>query len=352
MLYNLRLTKGEIMDKIEPPKKKRLFPGIPKLALLIVVLLGIVLILERYSASQHSQDQQVQVNDTIAVFDSRLQNLEKTTARHDDRIRELEETTHKLASAPPPAPAAAPATAPAESPASAAAPAPAADDARIEKLEKEIEALKASAPMQTPEGLGQSIRLLLAFHRFSGKVLSGKPFAAELSAFEELDSPDESAGSPLATLAPFAGNGIPTFATLLASFDVSVDGLNAAQAIPPADAGFAERLKYNLTHMVSVRRISEGQTGNSVQAIVGRAQAHLEREEIEAAMTEIKSLPESARGNFSSWLDDAQMVTEAPSLIDQIEEEVMQKAFHTEGKTSGQNASPAPVKPAKTDVKP
>jgi len=339
------------MDNTEAPKK-RLLTGL-RIVLLFALLVCAFIGYTRWFVNQRVGNQQIY--DNLAVFDTRLQNLEKSTVHHEERIKELEETLQKLVSAPPPAALSTPpASSPPATPTIVKPGTPtSSDDTRITVLENEITSLKASAPTQSAEAVGQAIRLLSAYHRLSDKVLSGKPFAAELSAFEELAKPEESAGSPLASLAPYADSGIPTFATLLVTFDQSVDSLNASLSIPPANAGFWERLMYNLTHLISIRRIDDTQTGSTEQAIVGRAQAHLEREEIEAATAEIKSLPESVRGNFAAWLDDAQMVVEAPSFIDQLEEQVMQKAFHAEAKPTAQEKLPEhPSIPTQKNITP
>lgn len=329
------------MDETEPSPKS------PFTALRIVVVLAVLVIVcaigARFMVNQRAGNQQVY--DNLDVFGTRLQNLENSTILHEKRIKELEETTQKLAASTPATAAAPSSTAAASGGPETLSPSSAAADSRIEALEKEVAALKSASPPKDNTGITQSIRLLSAFHRLSDKVIGGKPFAAELSAFVELASPDEPAGSPLATLAPYADSGIPTFATLLVTFDQSVEGLNSTQALPPAGSDFWQRFKYNMTHLVSVRRIDEAQMGSTADAIVGRAQAHLEREEVEAAMAEIKSLPENARSNFTAWLDDAQMVTEAPSLMDRVEEQVLQKAFHAEAPAAAEQATNKPSSP-------
>jgi hypothetical protein len=325
------------MDSDTPPPRKRLAP-ILRLVVLFVLLACGFMGYTRYFVNQRLPEQQ-----SNEMYDARLQNLENTVLQQEKRLSAVEDTAQKLASAPPPASSSSPAT---TSPATAAP--TGAEDARITALEQEITALKASAPQQDPEKIRQSILLLSALHHLSDKVLSGKPFAVELAAFQEQMGGDNASGSPLSTLAPYADSGVPTFTTLLGSFDQSVEGLNAAEAVPPENADFWARFKYNLAHLITVRRISDANKGNSISATVGRAQAHLEKGEIEAAMTEIKQLPDSARGNFTAWSDDAQTVLNTPSLIDQLEEQVMRKAFRADSLPATPRSAPdeAPPSPA------
>jgi hypothetical protein len=289
------------------------------------------------------------VDDRLAVLDVRLQNLENSTVLYDNRISKLEKDTEALARS---AASSVPATqattaqsntdAPAAtgfSPASPPVSAPLSGDEtkRIDLLEKELAAIKSSAPMQDSEHVSHSIRLLSAFHRLSDKVLSGKPYADALSAFEDLIGDSTSANKPLTQLASFAESGVPTLAELLTSFDNAADQLSTTQAVPPPEAGAWDRFVFNVTHLVRVRRIDETQTGKGIDAIVGRAAGHLDKGEIEAAYAEINNLPETIRPDFSGWLEDAQIAIDAPGMIEQLEEQVMEQVF----RASTQRDTPA-----------
>jgi len=309
------------MDDALPPVKTR--SPLLRIAVVLLLLIAAVAGYLHYNASQ--QVGKVQVNDNLAVLDVRLENLDRSISLHEKRIAALEETAKTPA----------PATANGK------------DEERITALEKEIAALKSAPPANAGtatmggEQTFHAIRMLSAFNRLSDKIIGGKPFAAELSAFEEQDS-DVASSKPVTTLAPYADSGVPSYATLLSSFDESLDQLNILEATPPVGAGIWDRFVFNLKHLINIRRITSATTENSVDAIVARAEAHLENEEIEAAIAELKSLPDTARSSFAGWIEDAQLSTQAPALLDAAEEQVMQKAFHTEPPAP---ASPPAVQP-------
>lgn len=292
----------------------------PKRSLSLRMMAGIIAIvalaaIARYGYMQYTGTRQE--SDSVSVLEARLQNLENTILLQEKRIAKLEEDAQKPAAMNvKPHPSLTPLTQDQEK--------------RISALEKQISTQQPIQPLQDREEIYQSIRLLSSLHHFSDKALSGKPFTAELASFEQQVGNNEDTLKLLSTLSPYAESGIPTFAQLLASFDDSVAQMNNAESTPPPEAGLWGRFIYMLTHIISVRKIDDNQTGNSIDAIIARAQAHLEREEIEATIAEIKSLPENARSNFTSWMDDAEMATEAPTLIEQIEDQMMQKAFHAE----------------------
>jgi hypothetical protein len=267
------------------------------------------------------------------VFNSRLQNLETTIPLHEKRIADLEEKFKA------PVPALAPIPPAAQTMPAAGVATSGEDTQRLAALEKEVADLKASpqTSVGTPVQTYEAIHLLSAFHHFSEKVVSGRPFAEEITTLAELMGKSEATDKAFAALAPYAQNGVPTFAQLLAEFDQSVDQFNTFESTPPAGATMWQRFVFNLEHLVHIRKVDEAQKGNTPDAIVGRAQARLESEDIQAAVAEIKTLPDNLRAAFVAWTDDAKMAATAPAIVDTLEEKVMQKAFHTE-------APPAPAK--------
>ncbi len=247
-----------------------------------------------------------------SVFDTRLQNVENTVALHEKRLAKLEEDAAKIAKA---------------LPATGGQVPPDVND-RLAAVEKTIGSLKVSSSPQTSAQLLQAITLLSSFYRLSNDIVAGKPFAADLSSFQEkYGSDDKSLSDILAPLLPYADSGIPTTSTLLSSFDDAVAALKKNEAQPPENAGLWNKLVFNIAHLISIRRIDKTQAGNSVDAVIGRAEDDLDDDEVEAAMAEIKSLPDNARNSFAAWLEDAQVTTLAPSYVAQIEEKVMKKAF-------------------------
>ena len=294
---------------------------------LLLFLVGVVMgfTLFYYSTSKHVGRQK----EDYSVTDTRLENIENTVSLHEKRIAKLEEQAAK----------------PVAAPTAAGSPAAANDNTneKIASLEKEIKSLKFSAAPQDPEHVAQAITLLSSFHRLSNAIVGGKPFAAELSSFLEnfgADT-DKSLNDIIAPLSPYADSGIPNSSTLNSVFDEALATMKKNEALPPDNAGFWEKLVFNITHMITIRRIDKSQGGISPDAIIGRADDDLNGEETEAAIAEIKSLPDNVRSNFNAWLEDAQISSIAPSVLDQIEEKVMKKAFSASAKPQAAAAVPA-----------
>lgn len=283
---------------------------------LLIFLLGVVsaFAIFYYITQQHAGRQMADTS----VLDVRLENIADSVPLHEKRIAKLEEDIQKLE----------------KTQSTAVAPVPNTElTDRIATLEAEIKSLKSSGPSHKASAsdsqqTARAISLLSVFYHLSSNITSGKPFIAELSSFQEkFGTEDKSLNDLVAAIMPYAENGIPTTNKLISAFDDSIDAMKRNDNSLPENAGFWEKLVFNISHMVTIRKVDKTQTGNSTNAILGRAEDHLDHEEVEAAITEVKSLPENVRNNFSLWLEDAQMASAAPSIVEQIEEKVMKKAF-------------------------
>ncbi|MEI7669685.1 MAG: hypothetical protein WCJ33_06365 [Pseudomonadota bacterium] len=250
-----------------------------------------------------------------SVFDIRLQNIENSVALHEKRVAKIEEDLSKN---PPQTKS---------EPQQVIIP----DELKkqVESLEKELKSLKTNNSTQNNAQISNAITLISSFNRLSNKILLGKPFSSELSNF--LDNygeyQDKQFDEALNALTSYSISGIPSESNLLASFDEAVAASNKNDSIPPENLGFWQTLFFNISHLVTIHKIDKNQSGNSSDAIIGRAESDLESGEIEAAIAEIKSLPDNLRNNFSAWLEEAQIASISPSLLDQIEEKTMKKAF-------------------------
>ena len=286
--------------------EKKTISNLFKFVITVIVIAILGTVFAYYNTKQHY----IRFGEDSSVFDVRIQNLDNSVTLHEKRLDKLEEKLSQIKQ-----PVAVQAT-----------PVDNKENEKIAELEKEISTIKTNSNSETNEKIAKSIKLLSSFHRLSERVVSGRSFVAELAKFQE-NFNDKSVDEAIAELSPYADNGVPTNSRLTDSFDDALEQLKIKQSTPPENAGFWERLKFNIYKLISVHKIDKNQTGNSVDAIVGRALDHLEQDEIEAAIAEIKSLPDNERAVFTAWLEDAQIASAMPALIDQIEEQVMQKSF-------------------------
>jgi|GEM_PF-978375 len=307
------------MDRIEIEKEitqeKKSISHIRSLLMVFFVAMLAGFLTFYYTVHSHNGRQMVDAS----VFDARLQNIENTVPLYEKRMAKLEDDLKQVRTRQETA-----SVAPVVTPVI-----PEEIKNKIAELEKEVASLKSNAVFQDKAAIANAINLLTSLQRLSNKVAMGKSFADELNAFVDkygsnTDKPFEDA---IAALTPYSLSGIPTQESLLASFDDAMQTITKTGDSLPENAGFWEKLWFNISHLISVRKVDKTQTGTGVEAITGRAEDYLERGETEAAVAEINTLPDATKAAFSAWLDEAQIATLTPSLLDSLEEKVMQRAF-------------------------
>jgi hypothetical protein len=182
-----------------------------------------------------------------------------------------------------------PAPAPAVLPAPPAPPEPPSPDvdrlnARVATLESQqghvsqaaAAALAASAVVEAAQGTG--------------------PFADELASLRALSPPSPE----LETLARLAQAGAPSRTALAASFS-EYAALAARAARAPGDkARLGDRIAYELSRIVTLRRVGDV-PGDSVDALLARAERQVEDGDLDRALHTLDRLPPGARDALAPW---------------------------------------------------
>ena len=179
-----------------------------------------------------------------------------------------------------PAPALAPA------PTSAVTPSPdvARLSARVASLERQqthasqaaAAALAASAVVEAAQGTG--------------------PFADELASLRAISPPSPE----LQALARLAPTGAPSRAALAASFpDAAASAASAARA-PGDKTGLGDRIVYALSRVISLRRVGDI-PGDSVDALLARAERQIDDGNLDRALRTLDKLPPGAREAMAAW---------------------------------------------------
>ncbi|MEM9706295.1 MAG: mitofilin family membrane protein [Pseudomonadota bacterium] len=177
-------------------------------------------------------------------------------------------------------------------------------DAQINELKGQLAKIENSANSPVAKGAAASLALL-AVQR---AVDAGAPFTEQLAVLSNL-APE---GADLGALTATAKTGVPTLASLKTKFVETVR--QALAAAPDDDDGsFAARLR----NLVSVRPATP-QPGDEPAAVVSRAEAALQSDDLATATKELSSLDGAAAEMFSGWLGDAQKRLNAATAIDTL----------------------------------
>lgn len=183
----------------------------------------------------------------------------------------------------------------------------AARDQRYDNALADMQASLQKIQNSEIKGATDQLRANLALSALRRKVDAGEPFAEELTAVAAF-APDRAAA-----LAPYAHSGAPTHRTLQESFGAAARaGLAAAgqQAAGGGVSGVIARAK----SLVSVRP-AEPQAGDSPRAVISRAEHAVEEGDLTYALSEIDSLPASAKEAMADWIGKAQARAETQSAL-------------------------------------
>jgi uroporphyrinogen-III synthase len=151
--------------------------------------------------------------------------------------------------------------------------------------------------------------------RLSSAIESGLPFAQELGLLTPLTQGDAKLGEITAALQPYAQAGVPSRASLAASFPAVA---KAALADDLADDSFGERVLGKIKSIVSLRRVGADVEGDAVEAKLARAEAALNAGDVAKAVDLVKSLPPQTSKATAAWLARADTHLAAKRAVDQL----------------------------------
>ena len=152
----------------------------------------------------------------------------------------------------------------------------------------------------------------LALNSLQQRVATGEAFGEQLDVLARL-APE---APVVSTLRPFANEGVPTIATLRSDFAAARRRAMAEYREETAEGPFG-KLAANFRNLVSVRPASP-QDGEDPVAVVSRAEAYLDENEISDAVAELETLQGAAASGFSDWIAIAEKTATAHQAIDEM----------------------------------
>jgi len=183
---------------------------------------------------------------------------------------------------------------------------------RLGKLEATLPEIVSAIDKESAGA--KSATVAIAFANLRAAISDGRPYAAELDTISTLTP---SVGD-LGVLQAHAETGIPTLPELARSFAAASD---AALAVPAPAAGesLVDNLMASAQSLVKIRRIDEAPAGEGPAATLARAQAALDRGDLDAAVKDVDTLNSAARDAFSVWLGEARARLGADETLARLE---------------------------------
>lgn len=176
--------------------------------------------------------------------------------------------------------------------------------AEIARLNNDVARLQA-----TGGSLVEKARTALLFDALAQKARSGAPYRRELDAVKDRISPL----TTIAALESGADKGLETLPALKAAF---AEARNAAIAAARQSAakGPMSRLAANLSGLVNLRPAAP-LDGDGAIAILSRAEAKLDADDLPGALSELSALAGAPRDAIASWMERASDRRDADAAI-------------------------------------
>ena len=181
----------------------------------------------------------------------------------------------------------------------------------IAALSEKLDTL-ASTPSATK---GQGV--LLAVAQLRDAALSGRPYAAQLTAMTTLAGNDADLKAAASRLAAHAESGLPTNESLTRRYS-DIAGTIVAEARAGSD-DWLHQAAGKLSALVALRR-TDGKSGDPLQDAVAKIEKNLQEGDIAAAVETASvlsdTLPPSAQKTLEPWLIDAKARASAVRSLD------------------------------------
>jgi hypothetical protein len=169
--------------------------------------------------------------------------------------------------------------------------------ARIAALESAVKGLAAAtAPLASAGANDRTARLSIAAEALRAAVERGAPYQAGLRAVQSLgvDRKD------IVALEPFAASGVPSAATLGSELAALATALQDASEPRSGETTFLDRLKSNAQNLVRITPL-DAPASKEPQAVVDRIRLDAAHADIDAALTDLKALPDTAKPLVDAW---------------------------------------------------
>ncbi len=191
-----------------------------------------------------------------------------------------------------------------------------ADAATVLRLADRIEAAE-SAVRQAESRTQAAQALLMTVGQLREAVFNGQSFDEELRAVKAVAPDDADVARSLQALQPLAAKGVATRTALAARFGELAPDIVRADFGPEAE-GWLRQTIQRLTSVVTVRRTEGDVAGESVAAIVARAEAALDQGDLAGAVNELSALQGPAAETAAPWLNAAKARLAAETALSDL----------------------------------
>jgi hypothetical protein len=190
---------------------------------------------------------------------------------------------------------------------------------------------------------------ILAVGQLRAALETSKPFAKQLAAVRAMVPGDADVNGVLDQMQPYADSGVETSDDLTRDFNRLAPNLVRTSIVGDGQSWWRQAL-YHIESVISIRRTGADVQGDSTDAVVARAEAKLDEEDLQGAVAMLQALSGAAADLASPWIHDAQHRV----AVDAAESDLSRIAISrvSTGAPTGATAAPASVSPATPSTAP
>jgi hypothetical protein len=184
--------------------------------------------------------------------------------------------------------------------------------ARLDAVESKLGKVAAAQSQE----IGSDRMLFLALASLRAAMAASGPFQGELDSVETLARGDTALEGALQPLEGAAASGIPSTALLAERFDQQTAPaiFRAAATAETPGEGWGERILARIRALVVVRRVDGG--GDPTDVAVARARRALDAGDLAGGVAAVKTLSGPAAGAAAAWLGQAEQRLAAQAALD------------------------------------
>lgn len=145
--------------------------------------------------------------------------------------------------------------------------------------------------------------VVLAVGQLRAALRASKPFAKEIASVHALTADDREIGAVLDQLQPLADSGVPTRDDLRTDFGRLAPEIVRSAVVGNGSSWWHQAL-YRLESVISIRRVGEGVPGDKTDAVVARAEAKLEEDDLDGAINTLHALSGLPGEVAAPWIRD------------------------------------------------
>ncbi len=187
---------------------------------------------------------------------------------------------------------------------------------KLAALQRQLDTLQKSIPTDVDPETVKRARLVFAIGRLRDAVLSTRPYAVELAALRTLAGDDRAVTLPLDKLAPRAESGVPSLDSLRDGFKPLANTIAIAGHAPVGNQWW-DKAWAKVQGAVTWRRTDE--SGTDADAILARAEHALARGDVAVAAAEIDALAPDLRALATKWRNEADALVSANQALGELQ---------------------------------